>query len=95
MRTTSQRRAPSSGSSAAWPFEVADRGVRVDCVAPGPTDTPLLAADSPWRADEYLATLPLGRLARPDEVARCVEFLVCDATFCVGEVVNVNYGAVM
>jgi NAD(P)-dependent dehydrogenase (short-subunit alcohol dehydrogenase family) len=75
--------------------EVAGRGVRVNCVAPGPTDTPLLAADSPWRADDYLSTLPLRRLATPREVARCVEYLVCDATFSVGEVVNVNSGAVI
>jgi 2-hydroxycyclohexanecarboxyl-CoA dehydrogenase len=75
--------------------EVAQRGVRVNCVAPGPTDTPLLAADSPWRANDYLTTLPLRRLVTPREVARCVEYLVCDATFSVGEVVNVNSGAVI
>ncbi|KWX66688.1 SDR family NAD(P)-dependent oxidoreductase [Mycobacterium sp. NAZ190054] len=75
--------------------EVADRGVRVNAVAPGPTDTPLLAADSPWRAPEYLQTLPLRRLTTPAEVARCVEFLVCDATFSTGDVVNVNSGAVI
>lgn len=75
--------------------EVADRGVRVNAVAPGPTDTPLLADDSPWRAAEYLATLPLGRLVTPGEVARCVQYLVCDATFSTGDVVNVNAGAVI
>lgn len=75
--------------------EVAGQGVRVNCVAPGPTDTPLLAADSPWRATEYLSTLPLRRLATPREVARCVEYLLCDATFSVGDVVNVNSGAVI
>lgn len=75
--------------------EVADRGVRVNAVAPGPTDTPLLAADSPWREADYLRTLPLGRLASPAEVARCVEFLLCDATFSTGDVVNVNSGAVI
>ncbi|MDT5070628.1 MAG: 2-hydroxycyclohexanecarboxyl-CoA dehydrogenase [Mycobacterium sp.] len=75
--------------------EVAGRGVRINCVAPGPTDTPLLAADSPWRAEDYLSTLPLRRLVTPREVARCVEYLVCDATFSVGEVVNVNSGAVI
>lgn len=75
--------------------EVAGRGVRVNAVAPGPTDTPLLAADSPWRAPDYLATLPLRRLATPAEVARCVEYLLCDATFSVGDVVNVNSGAVI
>ncbi len=75
--------------------EVAGSGVRVNAVAPGPTDTPLLDADSPWRAKEYLDTLPLRRLATPVEVARCVEYLVCDATFSVGDVVNVNSGAVI
>ncbi|OBF12049.1 SDR family oxidoreductase [Mycobacterium sp. ACS4331] len=75
--------------------EVAPAGVRVNAVAPGPTDTPLLADDSPWRAAEYLNTLPLRRLAAPQEVARCVEYLVCDATFSVGDVVNVNSGAVI
>lgn len=75
--------------------EVADRGVRINCVAPGPTDTPLLAPDSPWRAADYLATLPLRRLTGPGEVARCVEYLICDATFAVGDVVNVNSGAVI
>jgi 2-hydroxycyclohexanecarboxyl-CoA dehydrogenase len=75
--------------------EVAPHGVRVNAVAPGPTDTPLLAADSPWRAPEYLNTLPLRRLATPPEVARCVEYLVCDGTFSVGDVVSVNSGAVI
>lgn len=75
--------------------EVAPSGVRVNAVAPGPTDTPLLADDSPWRAPDYLATLPLRRLVRPDEVARCVAFLVEEATFCVGEVLNPNAGAVI
>lgn len=76
--------------------EYAGRGVRVNAVAPGPTDTPLLAADSPWRAPEYLATLPNRRLTRPDEIARVVEFLVsADAAFCTGEVVSPNGGAVI
>lgn len=75
--------------------ETAGSGVRINAVAPGPTDTPLLAPDSPWRAAEYLQTLPLRRLTTPAEVARCVEYLVCDATFSTGDVVNVNSGAVI
>jgi NAD(P)-dependent dehydrogenase (short-subunit alcohol dehydrogenase family) len=76
--------------------EVAAHGVRVNAVAPGPTDTPLLAADSPWRAPEYLATLPARRLARPEEVAEVVRYLVGDdAGFCTGEVLSPNSGAVI
>ena len=75
--------------------ESAPHGVRVNSVAPGPTDTPLLAADSPWRAPEYLATLPLGRLTSPEEVAICVAFLLEEGTFLVGETLNPNAGAVI
>lgn len=75
--------------------ELAPRGVRVNAVAPGPTDTPLLAADSPWRAPDYLATLPTRALARPEDVARCVRFLLEDGTFCTGETLNPNSGAVI
>jgi NAD(P)-dependent dehydrogenase (short-subunit alcohol dehydrogenase family) len=76
--------------------EVAGHGVRVNAVAPGPTDTPLLAPDSPWRAPEYLATLPARRLARPEEVAEVVRYLVGeDAAFCTGEVLSPNSGAVI
>jgi NAD(P)-dependent dehydrogenase (short-subunit alcohol dehydrogenase family) len=76
--------------------EVAGRGVRVNAVAPGPTDTPLLAADSPWRAPEYLAAIPNRRLTRPDEIAEVVRFLLTDdADFCVGEVLSPNGGAVI
>jgi NAD(P)-dependent dehydrogenase (short-subunit alcohol dehydrogenase family) len=76
--------------------EVAAHGVRVNAVAPGPTDTPLLAPDSPWRAPQYLATLPARRLARPGEVAEVVRYLVGDgAGFCTGEVLSPNSGAVI
>ncbi|WP_341952754.1 SDR family oxidoreductase [Salinibacterium sp. TMP30] len=75
--------------------ESAPSGIRVNAVAPGPTDTPLLAADSPWREPEYLATLPLGRLSSPEEVAICIAFLLDEGTFCIGETLNPNAGAVI
>jgi 2-hydroxycyclohexanecarboxyl-CoA dehydrogenase len=75
--------------------EAAPHGVRVNAVAPGPTDTPLIGPDSPWRAPAYLDTLPLRRLGTPEEVALCVAFLVEEGTFCVGEVLNPNAGAVI
>jgi 2-hydroxycyclohexanecarboxyl-CoA dehydrogenase len=76
-------------------IELAPYGVRVNGVAPGPTDTPLLAADSPWREPAYLATLPAGRLATPLEIARTVRFLVDEGTFCAGEIISPNSGAVI
>lgn len=75
--------------------EVAIHGIRVNSVAPGPTDTPMLAADSPWRDPAYLATLPAGRLCRPDEVAQAVHFLIEESGFCVAEVLSPNCGAVI
>lgn len=75
--------------------EVAPHGVRVNAVAPGPTDTPLLAPDSPWRAPDYLATLPTRRLTTPQEVARCAVWLLEEGTYAVGEVLGPNSGAVI
>lgn len=75
--------------------EVAADGIRVNAVAPGPTDTPLLPQSSPWRADEYLNSLPARRLASAEEVGLCAAFLVEDATFMTGETLNPNSGAVI
>jgi NAD(P)-dependent dehydrogenase (short-subunit alcohol dehydrogenase family) len=76
-------------------MEVADTAIRVNLVAPGPTDTPLLAADSLWREPEYLATLPLGRLVTPEEIAGAVHFLATEGSMYCGEVLSPNAGAVI
>lgn len=75
--------------------EVAGDGIRVNGVAPGPTDTPLLSAESPWRAPEYLKTLPIGRLVTAPEVALCVSWLLESGSFCSGEILNPSAGAVI
>ncbi len=75
--------------------EVAGRGVRVNCVAPGPTDTPLLEPTSPWRDQGFLETLPLRRLVRPDEVAEAVLFLIEEGSYFYGQVLSPNAGAVI
>lgn len=76
-------------------IEVADTGVRVNAVAPGPTDTPLIGPDSPWRDPAYLATIPLRRLVTPEEVALTVGHLIEEATFMTGEILSPNAGAVI
>jgi 2-hydroxycyclohexanecarboxyl-CoA dehydrogenase len=76
-------------------MEVAHTAIRVNAVAPGPTDTPLLARDSLWRRPEYLATLPLGRLVTPEEIAHTVHYLATEGSMYCGEVLSPNAGAVI
>ncbi len=75
--------------------EVARFGVRVNAVAPGPTDTALLSPDSPWRDPAFLASLPTRALATPKEIALCVEFLLEESGFITGETLSPNSGAVI
>ena len=76
-------------------LEVAHTGVRINAIAPGPTDTPLLKRDSPWRMADYLATLPLGRLVTAEEVAETVFYLATEGAMYCGEVLSPNAGTVI
>jgi NAD(P)-dependent dehydrogenase (short-subunit alcohol dehydrogenase family) len=73
--------------------ELAPDGIRVNCVAPGPTDTPLLG-DDPNLAG-YADALPLGRVLTPEEIAAAVCFVLLEDTNMVGQVVSPNAGAVL
>jgi NAD(P)-dependent dehydrogenase (short-subunit alcohol dehydrogenase family) len=73
--------------------EAAPRGVRVNCVAPGPTDTPLMTPE--LRSPEYVDTLVLKRLVAPEEIAAAVLFVTRGAHNLVGQVVSPNAGAVV
>lgn len=70
-------------------------GVRVNAVAPGPTDTGMLDrfTGTPEHKAALIAGVPLGRIGKPDDIANTVRFLAADATsFLTGQVVIVDGG---
>jgi NAD(P)-dependent dehydrogenase (short-subunit alcohol dehydrogenase family) len=78
----------------AMAIDHAKHNVRVNAVAPGPTDTPMLRdAMSPEQLDAFAATFPMGRLGRPEELARAILFLASDeASFVTGAILAVDGG---
>ena len=82
-----------------WANELKGRGIRVNAVTPGPTDTPGLsglAPDSEQAAglrQHLAAQVPLGRLARPEEIAAAVAFLASgQSSFITGSSLYVDGG---
>ncbi len=79
--------------------ETARQGINVNCVAPGLTDTPMLANVSEGHEKLMAAiirSIPLGRVGTPVEVARAVLFLASsDADYITGQTLSVNGGLSM
>lgn len=64
-----------------WAAEFKDRGIRVNMLSPGVTDTPILDSQSAPREElvkMYKSMIPLGRVARAEEIANAALFLASD-----------------
>jgi 3-oxoacyl-[acyl-carrier protein] reductase len=71
-------------------------GVRINCVNPGPCDTPMHAPLTSEQRAMVAGRIPLGRLGKPEEIANAVLFLLSDAaSFVYGESFNVDGGVLM
>ncbi|MBF5001960.1 SDR family oxidoreductase [Nocardia sp. BSTN01] len=76
--------------------EMARYSITVNCVCPGPTDTPLFQAQDEKLKQALIKAIPFRRLARPEEVAAPALFFASpDASFITGQVLSVSGGLTM
>ena len=76
-------------------LELARYNITANVVAPGFTETEMVAAIPADILQQIVAKIPLRRLARPEEVAKAVAFLLCDGDYITGQQINVNGGIYM
>lgn len=73
--------------------EVARYSINVNCVCPGPTDTPMLATRSEKLREAFLKAIPFRRFAKPEEMADAIQFFASDrSTYITGQVLSVSGG---
>ncbi len=76
--------------------EVVRKNVRVNCVCPGPTDTPLFATQPQKMRDALIGAIPMRRVAQPSEVADAILYFASDrASYVTGQVLSVSGGLTM
>jgi 3-oxoacyl-[acyl-carrier protein] reductase len=84
------------GFSRSLAKEISGRGITVNCVAPGFIDTSMTEELSDTQKANMLATIPMQRLGKPEEVASVVAFLASQqASYITGETIHVNGGMFM
>ena len=81
------------GFTKALAMESANKGITVNCVAPGYTSTEMVSAIAPAVLEKIVAGIPVGRLGTPEEIAEVTAFLVSDnASFITGATIAINGG---
>lgn len=83
------------GLTKALALESASKGIRVNAVSPGLTETDMVASLGPEQRAGLLRRVPLARIATPEEVAATVEWVVRGATYSTGNVFHVSGGVAM
>ena len=73
-------------------LEVAKRGITVNCIAPGYTETDMLSAVPHEGRPRVLAKIPMGRFGRPEEMATAALFLIGYGDYVTGQVIGINGG---
>jgi acetoacetyl-CoA reductase len=76
-------------------LEFARKGITVNCVAPGYTETDMVAAVPAEVLDKVVSRIPMGRLGTPEEMAQAVFFLIAYGDYITGQVIGVNGGMYM
>jgi NAD(P)-dependent dehydrogenase (short-subunit alcohol dehydrogenase family) len=78
-------------------LSLADRGIRVNGVAPGPIWTPFIPSTSPpEQVESFGGDVPMGRAGQPEEVAPCFVFLASkDSSYISGQVLHPNGGTII
>lgn len=81
------------GFTKAYAQETARKGITVNAVAPGYIDTDMVAAVPEKVLESIVASIPVGRLGKAEEIAACVAFLASeDAAFITGATITANGG---
>ena len=82
------------GMTRALARELGSRNIRINAVAPGPTNTPIMEGIPEQWIKDMEDAIPLGRMAEPSEIAQAVSWLASDASsMCTGSVLVANGGS--
>ena len=88
------------GNGRATAIALAREGARykvaVNCICPGPTETPLLADTAENIQEALKKAIPMRRFGQPEEIANAILFFACEqSSYCTGQVLSVSGGLTM